>query len=162
MGIEMKICFVCQGNIIRSPLAENIFRDLVQKGGLSSKYYLESAGTSAYHVGDPPDSRMRQVASQRGFEYTGQARQFRREDLDRFDLIIAMDKANLRYLSSMTRTREQEEKIRLMREFDRLTSVDLDVPDPYYGGPEGFERTFDILLRSCQGLFEELEGGKKS
>jgi protein-tyrosine phosphatase len=162
MGVEMKICFVCQGNIIRSPLAENIFRDLVQKGGLGSKYYLESSGTSAFHVGDPPDSRMRQVASQRGFEYTGQARQFQREDLDRFDLIIAMDKANLRYLSSRAQTREQGDKIRLMREYDHLTSADLDVPDPYYGGPEGFERTFDIILRSCRGLFEDLEGDKKS
>ena len=158
----MKICFVCQGNIIRSPLAENIFRDLVQKGGLAAQYYLESAGTSAFHVGDPPDSRMRQVASQRGFEYTGQARQFQREDLERFDLIIAMDKANLRYLSSRAQTRDQEEKIRLMREYDHLTSADLDVPDPYYGGPEGFERTFDIILRSCRGLFEDLEGDKKS
>lgn len=158
----MKICFVCLGNIIRSPLAENIFRDLTQQGGLTSKYHLESAGTSAFHVGDPPDSRMRQVASRRGLEYAGQARQFQREDLDRFDLIIAMDKANLRYLSSRALTREQGEKIHLMRDYDRLTSTDLDVPDPYYGGPEGFEMTFDIVLRSCQGLFEELEGGQKS
>ena len=112
----MRICFVCLGNIIRSPLAENIFRDLIQQGGLTSKYHLESAGTSAFHVGDPPDSRMRQVASRRGFEYTGQARQFQREDLARFDLIIAMDKANLRYLSSRTQTREQGEKIHLMRD----------------------------------------------
>ena len=153
----MKICFVCQGNIIRSPLAENIFRDLVQKGGLSSNFELDSAGTSAYHEGDRPDSRMRQVASQRGFEYSGRARQFRRDDLDRFDLIIAMDKANLRYMSSMAQNREQVEKIHLMREFDKLAGEDLDVPDPYYGGPEAFAGTFDIILRSCQGLFQELE-----
>ena len=154
----MKICFVCQGNIIRSPLAENIFRSLVQGQNLDEKYYLVSAGTSAYHVGDPPDSRMRKVANQRGYKYSGQAKQFRQQDLDLFDLIIAMDRANKRYLSSLAENPTQEGKIRLMREFDHLTSADLDVPDPYYGGPEGFERTFDIILRSCRGLLEELEG----
>ena len=153
----MKICFVCEGNIIRSPLAENIFRNLVQKRDLTSRYYLESSGTSAYHVGDPPDLRMRKVARKRGFEYSGQASQFLQEDLDRFDLIIAMDKANQRYLIDLARTQEQVDKIHPMREYDHLTLTDLDVPDPYYGGPEGFERTFEIVERSCEGLFEELE-----
>ncbi len=152
----MKICFVCQGNIIRSPLAENIFRDLVQKAGVSARYELDSAGTSAFHEGEQPDSRMRQVASQRGYVYSGQARQFRRDDLDRFDLIIAMDHANLRYLSSLAKNQEQAEKVHLLREYDKLTAADLEVPDPYYGGPEGFVRTFEIILRSCQGLFNEL------
>jgi protein-tyrosine phosphatase len=156
----MKICFVCQGNIIRSPLAENLFRNLVQKSGLDSKYELDSAGTSAYHAGEPPDLRMRKVALGKGYEYSGRARQFKREDLDRFDLIIVMDRSNQRNLQDLVQAADQGQKIRLMREFDPINPVDLDVPDPYYGGPDGFEETFQIVERSCRGLFEELEGGQ--
>jgi len=156
----MKICFVCQGNIIRSPLAENIFRHLAEKRGLSGKYQLDSAGTSAYHVGEKPDRRMRQVAADHGFEYSGRARQFIREDLDDHDLIVVMDKNNLRILEGMARSETQSKKIRMMREFDPQGSGDLDVPDPYYGGLEGFEVTFQIVKRSSEGLLEELESGR--
>ena len=155
----MKICFVCQGNIIRSPLAENMFRYLAEKQGLGGKYQLRSAGTSAYHVGEAPDRRMRQVAAGHGFEYTGKARQFWREDLDEHDLIIVMDKDNRRIIQSMAQDEKQLNKIRMMREFDPQGSGELDVPDPYYGGVEGFEVVYQIVKRSCEGLLEYLERG---
>jgi len=154
----MKICFVCQGNIIRSPLAENIFRQLTEERGIRDKYTLDSAGTSSYHIGEAPDGRMRQVAAERGLVYSGSARQFHREDFDHFDLIIAMDKANQRQLMGWAFSPDQLEKIHLMREFDPQGGSDLDVPDPYYGGEDGFKTTFEIVKRSCAGLMEELEG----
>ena len=153
----MRIIFVCQGNIIRSPLAENMFRHLAQERGLSDKYEVDSAGTSAYHIGEPPDHRMRKVAEQKGFVYTGRAKQFWAADFDQFDLVIAMDKANQRYLETKASQRDQIAKIHLMREYDPEGKPDSDVPDPYYGGLDGFEVTFEIVKRSCQGLLEALE-----
>lgn len=158
----MKICFVCQGNIIRSPLAEHIFMQFADEKGVADKYMVDSAGTIAYHTGERPDKRMRQVATERGLVYSGSAKQFKRDDFARFDLIIAMDKANRQSLQSWTVTTEQDNKIRLMREFDPQGGPNLDVPDPYYGGPDGFISTFEIVKRSCEGLIEELEGGQNS
>jgi len=158
----MRICFVCQGNIIRSPLAEHIFLQLADERGVVDKYLVDSAGTIAYHTGERPDKRMRQVAAERGLVYSGRAKQFKRDDFARFDLIIAMDKANRQSLQSWTVTTEQDNKIHLMREFDSQGGPNLDVPDPYYGGPDGFISTFEIVKRSCEGLMEELEGGQYS
>ena len=158
----MRICFVCQGNIIRSPLAEHIFLQLADEKGVVDKYFVDSAGTIAYHAGERPDRRMRQVAAERGLVYSGRAKQFKRDDFARFDLIIAMDKANRQSLQSWTVTTEQDNKIHLMREFDSQGEPNLDVPDPYYGGPDGFISTFEIVKRSCEGLLEELEGGQYS
>jgi protein-tyrosine phosphatase len=158
----MRICFVCQGNIIRSPLAEHIFLQLADEKGVVEKYMVDSAGTIAYHTGESPDRRMRQVAAERGLVYSGSAKQFKRDDFSQFDLIIAMDKANRQSLQSWTTTTEQDNKIRLMREFDPQGGPNLDVPDPYYGGPDGFISTFEIVKRSCEGLLEELEGGQYS
>ena len=152
----MRIIFVCQGNIIRSPLAENMFRHLAQERGVGEKYQLDSAGTSAFHIGELPDHRMRQVAQEKGFQYTGKARQYMRDEFDQHDLIIVMDRSNLRILSSWAST-EEEKKIRMMREFDPQGSAGMDVPDPYYGGLDGFDKTFEIVKRSCQGLLEALE-----
>jgi protein-tyrosine phosphatase len=155
----MKICFVCQGNIIRSPLAEHLFRHLAEEQGVSEKYQLDSAGTSAYHAGEAPDRRMRQVAARHGFEYTGQAKQFWRQNLDDYDLIIVMDQNNREILASMAEDQDHMGKIRMMREFDPQGNSDQDVPDPYYGGLEGFEKTFQIVKRSAKGLLEALESG---
>jgi protein-tyrosine phosphatase len=154
----MRIIFVCQGNIIRSPLAENLFRHYAQEKGVSEKYQLDSAGTSAFHVGEPPDRRMRKVAQEKGFQYTGRAQQFRREEFDRYDLIIAMDKANFRTLQSWAPTEADLKKIHMMREYDPEGSSNLDVPDPYYGGVDGFYITYEIVERSSKGLLEKLEG----
>ena len=123
---------------------------------MEKKYQLDSAGTSAFHVGEPPDHRMRQVAQENGFHYTGKARQFGQDEFDQHDLVIAMDRSNFRILNSWA-SPEDQKKIRMMREFDPHGSAKLDVPDPYYGLIDGFERTFEIVKRSCQGLLEALE-----
>ena len=155
-----KICFVCLGNIVRSPLAENLFRHLVQRAGLSDKYQVDSAGTSVWHIGEKPDSRMRRVAASHGFEYSGRARQFTISDFDRFDLIVAMDSTNGTKLMELAKTPEHKDKIRQMRAFDPQGGPDFAVPDPYYGGIDGFEKVYEIIERSCQGLLTALEDGK--
>jgi protein-tyrosine phosphatase len=156
----MRIIFVCQGNIIRSPLAENLFRHLVEEQGMGGNFQVESAGTSAYHVGEAPDRRMRQVARDKGFLYSGRSKQFRTEDFEQFDLIIAMDKDNQRYLQMKALSADQQSKIRMMRAYDPEGRADMDVPDPYYGGPDGFKNTFEIVKRSVEGLFKELLSGQ--
>ena len=157
----MNICFVCLGNIVRSPLAENMFRYVAEKKGVGDKYQVDSAGTSAYHVGEAPDSRMRKVARERGLTYSGSARQFQKEDFARFDLVVAMDKENRRALERLAGSPREENKIRLMREFDPQAQPDAGVPDPYYGGMEGFHRVFDIVERSTRELLEALERGEE-
>ena len=154
------ICFVCLGNIVRSPLAENLFIYQAEKIGVAEEYQVDSAGLSAWHLGESPDSRMRRVAARHGIRYDGSARQFLRDDFDRFDLIIAMDSENYRELSMMARTPEQQEKIHLLREFDPLGGVDRSVPDPYYEGQLAFEEVFFIVERSVRGLLLNLEGDK--
>jgi len=156
-----KICFVCLGNIIRSPLAENLFRYLVKTAGFGNKYEIDSAGMDSWHVGEKPDRRMRRVAASHGFKYSGRARQFQKLDLDLFDLIIAMDSSNRRALLSLADKPEQRDKIFLLREFDPLGGPDLPVPDPYYGGIDGFEDVYRIVERSCQGLLDYLEDSKE-
>jgi protein-tyrosine phosphatase len=155
-----KLCFVCTGNIIRSPIAENMFRHLVTQAGLDGKYQASSAGTSAFHIGEPPDSRMRRVAASHGFKYTGKAHQFMLRDFDENDVIIAMDASNRTTLLRMARTPEQQAKIRLMRVFDPQAEPNASVPDPYYDGIEGFEEVYQIVERSCQGLLSALENGE--
>jgi protein-tyrosine phosphatase len=155
-----RICFVCLGNIVRSPLAENMFRHVARQAGLAHNYEVDSAGTSGWHVGEPPDRRMRQVASRHGFKYGGQARQVKQRDFEDFDLIIAMDSSNCSDLQRMANNDEQGAKIRLMREFDPQGGPHAPVPDPYYGGIDGFEDVFQIVKRSCQGLLDALEAGE--
>ena len=156
----MDILFVCLGNIVRSPLAENLFRHVAEERGLDDQYVVDSAGTSAYHVGEPPDRRMRQTAKKYGLEYTGRSRQVSDADLRNFDLIVAMDDSNARNLREMARDEEQAAKIRLMREFDPQAEGSPDVPDPYYGGMEGFENTYQLVKRSVEGLLDALERGE--
>jgi len=153
-----RILFVCLGNIVRSPLAENMFRHLANQAGVGHRYQVDSAGTGGWHVGERPDARMRRVAARRGFKYDGRARQFSPRDFDRFDWIIAMDAGNRRDLERMARTQADRDKIRLLREFDPLGGPRAAVPDPYYGGIRGFEEVYDIVERSCRGLLEALEG----
>jgi protein-tyrosine phosphatase len=155
-----RICFVCLGNIVRSPLAEHMFRHQAEQAGVGYKYEVESAGTSAWHVGEQPDARMQRVAASYGLRYDGRARQFQRDDLDRYDLIIAMDRDNRATLASMARTPEQRTRIRLLREFDPQGDNHAAVPDPYYGGIDGFERTYAIVERAVQGLLQVLENGE--
>ncbi len=160
MSEPIRIMFVCLGNIVRSPLAEHMFRHLAEEAGLGEKYLVDSAGTSAYHVGDSPDRRMRRVAAQNGLEYTGRAKQFERGDFDQFDLVIAMDSDNRENLLHLTSSPERQAKVRMMREFDSMGGPTAPVPDPYYGGIGGFEEVYGIVERSCRGLLEALERGE--
>ncbi len=152
-----RICFVCLGNIVRSPLAENMFRYLAEQAGVTEHYEVDSAGTGSWHVGESPDPRMRQVAARRGFKYDGRARQFRPSDFQVFDLIIAMDTENRASLRRLARNPVEEAKIHLLREFDPQGASNAPVPDPYYGGIDGFENVYEIVERSCQGLLDTLE-----
>ncbi|NLG70599.1 MAG: low molecular weight phosphotyrosine protein phosphatase [Chloroflexi bacterium] len=155
-----KICFVCLGNICRSPLAEHMFNHVANEMGLGDKYQARSAGTAGWHVGEPPDERMRRVAASRGLVYNGSGRQFTRQDFDNYDLIIAMDSDNKRQLMNLARSDADRSKIRLMREFDPQGGPGQAVPDPYYGGINGFEEVYDIVERSVRGLLEALEKGE--
>lgn len=151
-----RVLFVCLGNIVRSPLAEGLFRWHAAQRGLANRFQVDSAGTSSYHIGERPDSRMRRTAAERGLEYDGRARQIRQSDLREFDLILAMDHHNLYVLQEMSRGSDAQTEIRLMREFDPQSAGDLDVPDPFYKGQGGFDETYDIVERSVHGLLNSL------
>ena len=146
------VLFVCLGNICRSPLAEGIFRHQAEISGLADHFEVDSAGTGAYHSGEPPDSRSIAVAAAHGVRLTGTARQVTVGDFRRFDVIVAMDGSNRR---SLQRRRDGRARIVMMRDYDPEAD-DPDVPDPYYGGPDGFERVYRILERACEGLRDEL------
>ncbi len=161
MTDKTRILFVCQGNIIRSPLAEHMFRHQAKEAGVEHKYAVHSAGTSSYHVGESPDPRMRRVAARNGFQYDGRARQFEVTDFDRYDLIVAMDKQNLSILERLATTPDEKTKLTTMRTYDPQGDASMSVPDPYYGGIDGFQTTFDIVKRSVAGLLEDLENGKR-
>lgn len=151
-----KVCFVCLGNICRSPTAEGLFIHKVKEAGLESYFFIDSAGTAAYHTGENANARSQSTANAHGVHLPSIARQFDYADLEEFDLILAMDSANLNNLEDMDRKGRFSEKIYLMREFDP-TPEDGEVPDPYYGGQQGFENVFTMLDRSCQKLFDELK-----
>lgn len=152
-----RILFVCLGNIVRSPLAEKLFAQLAAQSGRGADFFVDSAGIGGWHVGEAPDARMRQVAARRGFHYSGSARQFSPQDFDRFDWVIAMDAENRRDLLRQAQSSERAARVRLLREFDPQGGPSADVPDPYYGGLEGFEQVYDMIARSCAGLLAALE-----
>jgi low molecular weight protein-tyrosine phosphatase len=156
----VKILFVCLGNICRSPTAEGVMGVLVRVAGLEEAIELDSAGTGAWHVGAPPDERATQTASARGVLLDGAARQVREEDFEDFDLILAMDRSNLAQLQRLAPDERARARVRMLREFDPASAGlgDLDVPDPYYGGPRGFEEVLDLVQAACAGLLEELRG----
>ena len=150
-----KICFVCLGNICRSPTAEGVFQHLVNKRGLHAYFFVDSAGTSAYHIGEPANSKSQWVANQQGVKLHSKARRFVAADLEEFDLILAMDSENYTNIKHLDRDGLFTEKIKMMREFDSQPD-DKDVPDPYYGGMDGFQNVFDVLMRSSVNLLDEL------
>lgn len=139
------------GNICRSPLAEGVFHDLVEREKLADRVVVESAGIGSWHVGELPDPRTRSVAKKRGLHLTSRARQVEFEDLDCFDLVIAMDEENVRGLDRIRAQAAPGAEVRRLREFDPEADA-LDVPDPYYGGDDGFERVHDMIERACEGL----------
>lgn len=150
-----KICFVCLGNICRSPTAEGIFQHLINDRGLEAYFEVDSAGTSAYHIGESANSKSQRTANKYGITLHSKARQFEPFDLDYFDLILAMDNENLNNVHHMA-DEDHSHKIGRMRDFDPNPG-DGQVPDPYYGGTQGFENVFNIVKRSCEQLLDELE-----
>ena len=146
-----RVLFVCLGNICRSPTAEGVMRRLVREAGLEDEIEIDSAGTGGWHVGAPPDARATEAARRRGTELAGAARRFDpRRDFDRFDLILAMDAENRRDLLALAPDEEARAKVRMFRSGDR------DVPDPYYGGPDGFEDVLDRVEEAARELLAEL------
>ena len=135
-------------------------RHLLAQAGLDDRVEVDSAGTGSWHVGDPPDRRASAEARARGIAMEGRARQFREADFDRFDLVLAMDHENARHLRRIAPDERAAAKVRLLREWDpEARDGDRSVPDPYYGGPEGFTVVLDMVERACAGLIAELRAG---
>jgi len=151
-----KLLFVCLGNICRSPAAENIMNHLIAEAGLSSQIECDSAGTSSYHIGSAPDRRMSQTLRARGLPVQGRARQIEISDFEEFDQILAMDKDNYRNILALDRSGRYHSKVKLICDYAR-NHAEQEVPDPYYGGSEGFEQVADLLLDSCTGLLAEIK-----
>lgn len=152
----LAVLFVCLGNICRSPAAEGVLRDIVEQGGESARWTIDSAGTGRYHIGQLPDNRMRIHARRRGLELTHRCRQVCEADFDNFDLIIPMDADNEANLRRIAPTAEALDKIVPMAEFvDMAMRYDY-IPDPYYEGAEGFELVLDLLQNGCDRLYQLL------
>ncbi len=148
-----RVLFVCMGNICRSPAAAGLFGHYVAARRLSGEVEVDSAGTIAYHAGEPPDGRMRRAAAARGYTLGGASRQVHREDFERFDLLVAMDRENLRDLEEIANG--SGAPIVLFSDF-LSPEAPADVPDPYYGGPDGFDRVLDLIEEGCPALLAHL------
>jgi protein-tyrosine phosphatase len=149
-----KLLFVCLGNICRSPAAENIMNHLIAEAGLNDSIICDSAGTGSWHVGNPPDRRMSAAAASKlGIQMRGSARQFDKSDFQKFDLILAMDRDNYQDILYLDPKEQYSHKVRLMCDFCSRHTL-KEVPDPYYGGSEGFNRVIDLLSDACEGLLE--------
>lgn len=148
------VLFVCLGNICRSPMAEAIMQKLVKDAGLEKEFYIDSAGLISYHEGEGSDPRMKQHAYRHGYKLTHISRPVRQTDFDTFDIILAMDDSNYDKLRRLAPTLEDEAKIFHMTDFCTEHVIDH-VPDPYYGGAQGFENVIEILEDACRGLLEK-------
>lgn len=157
--MTIKLCFVCMGNICRSPTAEGVFQKLIERRELTEHFLLDSAGTHAYHVGESPDGRSQRAALARGINISQQrARQVTLADLDHFDMLLAMDEQNYRGLQQLASSDAQRQRIRRMMEFAPALP-EREVPDPYYGeGGQGFERVLNLLEHAAEGLLTEWLG----
>jgi protein-tyrosine phosphatase len=151
-----KLLFVCLGNICRSPSAEGVMNFLIEQDNLEHVIQCDSAGTSSYHIGAAPDHRMTQAASRRGITLTGRARQLVPQDLQDFDLILAMDRENYHDILRLDPSQTFHHKVRMMCDFCTEHSS-ADVPDPYYGGTEGFNYVIELLMDACSGLLQHLK-----
>ncbi|MFG3717403.1 low molecular weight protein-tyrosine-phosphatase [Streptomyces massasporeus] len=158
-----RVCFVCTGNICRSPMAEIVFRARVAEAGLDELVEVDSAGTGGWHEGDGADPRTVAVLEDNGYDGDHTARQFRSSWFSRLDLVIALDSGHLGALRRLAPTEEDAEKVRLLRSYDPAAGDDdLDVPDPYYGGMDGFEECLEMVEAASVGLLaavrEDVEG----
>ncbi len=154
----MKVLFVCLGNICRSPAAEAVFKKFVNDAGRENEFEIDSAGTGGWHVGEQADPRMRQAASERGYSITSLGRQVTTVDFQNFDLIIAMDSNNFHNLLPL---QTENDRAKLMQFQELMTTRKIEgVPDPYYGGPDGFTLVLDILQEGCEELLIRLSSSK--
>jgi protein-tyrosine phosphatase len=158
----VRLCFVCLGNICRSPTAEAVMARVVAEAGLADRIEVDSAGTAGWHVGDPPDRRSIDAAARRGIRLDHRGRQFQRSDFDRYDHVLAMDDENERALRELAPDDAAAAKVSLLRHFDPACSAtdvhgfDHAVPDPYGGGSEGFVLVLDLVDAACRGLLDHL------
>ena len=156
-----EVSFVCLGNICRSPLAQGLFQDLVNREKLDQKIFISSAGTGNWHIGNLPDERMRQTAHSKGINLESRAQQFQSKDFNRFNLVLAMDQSNLARLSDIAPSTLPKNKLMLFRSFDPESTEDQtedqDVPDPYYGGAKGFEEVYSMVKRTCPPLLDYIK-----
>ncbi|MBB4287299.1 low molecular weight protein-tyrosine-phosphatase [Roseospira goensis] len=154
------VLFVCTGNICRSPTAEGIFRHKVAAAGLDARIVIDSAGTTGFHVGEPPDPRAARAAQRRGYSLDGQmARRVSAADFARFDLLVAMDQGHHSRLRALAPDAAAQARVVMMSDFARRPGGPRDVPDPYYGGGDGFERVLDMLEDAADGLLDHLRPG---
>ena len=152
---RVRVLFVCMGNICRSPLAESIFRHLATERGVEHRFEIDSAGTTGYHEGDPPDRRSVATARARGVEVVGRSRPILPDDLHAWDYVIVMDAENRAHVDRMLAATGGGARVHRLREWDP-EGGHADVPDPYYGGSRGFEDVHDIVERSCAALLDHL------
>lgn len=154
---RLAVCFVCLGNICRSPTAEGIFLQLLEEADLADRVEVDSAGTGAYHTGDSADARSAATARSRGVSLVSRARAFAVEDFERFDWVIAMDGENHADLRALAPSSTAAARIHLLRDFDTDAPQGADVPDPYYGGPRGFDDVFELCEAACRGLLAHVQ-----
>jgi protein-tyrosine phosphatase len=154
-----RICFVCTGNICRSPMAEAVCRHRLAERGLAGRVVVDSAGTGSWHAGDGADPRAEAALAAAGYELQHIARQFRRGWFDRYDLVIALDRGHERSLRRLADAPDQAARVRLLRAYDvdAAAAGDLDVPDPYYGGDAGFRTCLKLIEDAMPGLLDEVE-----
>ncbi len=151
----VKVLFVCLGNICRSPTAEGVFRAVVRAQGMEEIIFIDSAGTHAYHLGEPPDARAQAAAARRGIDLSGlRGRQATALDIESFDYILAMDRENLTNLHALS-PQGHEHKVRLFMDF-APERPEREVPDPYFGGTSGFDRVLDMIEEAANGLLEHI------
>jgi protein-tyrosine phosphatase len=150
---SIRVCFVCLGNICRSPTAEGVMKALVETAAIADRFFIDSAGTGAYHVGEPADARSALAARRHGIELTSRARLFVPADFANFDYVVAMDQKNLSHMRGMAHDDSAASKLSLLRSFDRQAK-ELDVPDPYF--IDNFDEVFEICRAGCTGLLEHI------
>jgi protein-tyrosine phosphatase len=156
---EVRVLFVCMGNICRSPTAEGVFVHKVREAGLSERIRIDSAGTHAYHIGNPPDERTQRSALRRGYDLSTQrARKVEAQDFTRFDYVLAMDEDNLSILKTLrAQTEGVQTHLGLFMDFAAEAGFAREVPDPYYGGEAGFERVLDMIEAAAEGLLAQIQ-----
>jgi protein-tyrosine phosphatase len=152
----ISVCFVCLGNICRSPTAEGVFRHLVAEAGLAAAIEIDSAGTAGYHSGEAPDRRARAAGRRAGIAIEGRGRQFSAADFARFDYVVAMDASNLADLERLAGSRDAASKVRLLRSFDPAAPKGAPIPDPYYGDDSGFDEVLELCRVACQHLLRQI------